>query len=440
MPDLVCVEVLDTLGGFARLARNTPTLDGSIPLRAAQACLPFLDGNRLGLQVVLDTKLSVEKSLSGYRLHAPPESLVRALSGAAPRLAAEGLLPEGSWLAKKLAKGLVWRADRSGALALFTGLFLRPKPGFVLRVSHAGNRKNVLFGVRERFIVDASAPCPLVLELEPGKDARFPLLLGGELASLFPLVPRVECRHADLSPESEAARAHLAFFDPKYFERKKRGPTKKYKRAVSGAEVASPASSGRVELVEAGPGGIGEITRFPVASAAGVSEREIPGLVALEIRNGVPLRARFDGHVADVVPDERRLALYRERTEAAWSAAFDTDTLMSHRGAVWYFSKYVTPHQAGEPLFFVKPSVLTRTTAGWSTLVDGALGSGFEVLRGAVATDRLHALPAVIRLLHPGQRVLLPEDLPLARCFPFPRSTFDATADRIPWSLPGSRT
>src|SRR5262249_51109484 len=46
-------EVLDILGGLVRLTRRSPTLDGSVPLRVARACLPLLEGNAYGLQLVL---------------------------------------------------------------------------------------------------------------------------------------------------------------------------------------------------------------------------------------------------------------------------------------------------------------------------------------------------------------------------------------------------
>ena len=51
------VEVLRALGAFAALERRSATLDGNVPLRVAQACMPFLEGNALGWQIVLDPPL-----------------------------------------------------------------------------------------------------------------------------------------------------------------------------------------------------------------------------------------------------------------------------------------------------------------------------------------------------------------------------------------------
>lgn len=415
-----CFEVLDTLGGLFTLTRASPTLDGSIPLRAAQACTPFLEGNRAGFQLELGQRLELARTLGRVTLREPPERLVRLLRGSVPRLTVEGLLPPHGALAKRLGRGLVWREGQSSRVSLFTGLFVRPRPGIVLRLGHAGNRKNVLFDVEERWLTDATRFEPIVLCLELGGEARFPLSLHGELASLMPLSPRVRLGRADLGDAAELGRAHFAFYDQKYFEQKKRGATKKYKRLLSRETDRRPAADGELLAVTAGPSSIAAV-RAPV-----------PHLV---FENAVAFQARFDGHDTQVEPERRALEELARSTRAAWAKVFDAETLERHRGALWYFTKYVTPHQAGEPLFFVKPPALLRTSPGWSTLVEGLPGPGYEVLRGVVATDRFHALPAVFRLGFPGRRVVVKAGAPLARFIPVPRQLLDAGFERVDWSF-----
>src|SRR5262249_49765448 len=60
-------EVLDILGGLVRLTRRSPTLDGSVPLRVARACLPLLEGNAYGLQLVLTRPLTVRRRLRHWQ-------------------------------------------------------------------------------------------------------------------------------------------------------------------------------------------------------------------------------------------------------------------------------------------------------------------------------------------------------------------------------------
>lgn len=414
-----CFEVLDTLGGLFTLTRASPTLDGSIPLRAAQACTPFLDGNRAGFQLQLGQRLELARTLGRVTLREPPERLVRSLRGSVPRLTVEGLLPPQGALAKRLGRGLVWREGQSSRVSLFTGLFVRPRPGIVLRLGHAGNRKNVLFDVEERWLTDSTRFEPVVLCLELREEARFPLSLQGELASLMPLSPRVRVGRADLGDAEELGRAHLAFYDQKYFEQKKRGATKKYQRLLSRDADRRPTADGELLAVTAGPNAVAAV-RAPVAH--------------LVFENAVAFEARFDGHDTVVEPERRALEEFAGATRAAWARVFDAETLERHRGAIWYFTKYVTPHQAGEPLFFVKPPALLRTPPGWSTLVEGLPGPGYEVLRGVVATDRFHALPAVLRLGFPGRRVLVKAGAPLARFIPIPRQLLESSFERMDWS------
>jgi class 3 adenylate cyclase len=50
----------------------------------------------------------------------------------------------------------------------------------------------------------------------------------------------------------------------------------------------------------------------------------------------------------------------------------------------------------------VKPWAFTQTPAGWSSLLDGLHGDGYDVMRGVVSTDRFFATPAVFRVHREG--------------------------------------
>src|SRR6185295_421399 len=91
------------------------------------------------------------------------------------------------------------------------------------------------------------------------------------------------------------------------------------------------------------------------------------------------------------------------------------------KGALLYLTKYFTPHRHGEAHFFVKPWAFTTTPPGWSSVVDGISGDGYDVMRGVVWTDRFHATPAVFDLAR-GRKIRVPEGAPLVEVFPVPRS------------------
>ena len=63
-PGLIAFEAICALPGFCRLTKRSATLDGSLPLRAAQHCSPVLEGNAAGFQVVLDNPMTLRRTLA----------------------------------------------------------------------------------------------------------------------------------------------------------------------------------------------------------------------------------------------------------------------------------------------------------------------------------------------------------------------------------------
>lgn len=67
------------------------------------------------------------------------------------------------------------------------------------------------------------------------------------------------------------------------------------------------------------------------------------------------------------------------------------------------------------------PRTLVRTAPGWSCVVDGIPGRGYEVMRGVIRTDQFAATPAVFALHGPG-RIKIARGTPLIRVTPLPRA------------------
>jgi hypothetical protein len=369
----------------------------------------------------------------------------------------EGYLsPRSAWVSA--LRGPLVRSTRKG-LRLFTGLLVRPEPGTWLRLTSAANRRNTLFEVGEQLVADDGAWVPLVLELafRPGCPATF--RLEGELACLGPLRPGVRFEAPGPGATRDLLRAHAAFYDREYFEAKREDVTGKYRRLVSAEPVdvataagstagdgiaggatagggtaggtrASGATAGvataECRLASIGPSrhAVEALDRFTTAAGPTPERRpsEARRLETVVFRNEVAFRALFDGHTLALDYDRARLGAQARAVETGFREALAGSPALDHPGSLLYLTKYFTPHPPGEPHFFVKPWALTATPPGWSSLVEGAHGEGYDVMRGIVSTDVFHATPAVFRIHREGAWVRVAEDAPLVRVIPLPRA------------------
>jgi len=419
-------EVLDTLDGLVRLVRRSPTLDGSVPLRVARACSPLLEGNAYGLQLVLTRPLRLRRRLRRWRASwEGDETIDRRHAGAWPRLPEEGYLQRDSAWLRALARPVV--SSTRGGVRLFTGLLVRPAPGVWLRLTSAANRRNTLFEVAEQVVADDGEWVPLVLDLALRGEAPPTMRIEGEIACLGALRPGVRVEGLAVSEAPELARAHAAFYDRAYFEEKKEEVTGKYRR-LTASEPAGPAAEGeaicRVASIGTPAWTPERLERFttaagprPVCRPAGTRR-----LDTIVFRNEVAFSGLFDGHSLALDYDRPGLAARAAPVAAALRAALDGGGPLTHPGAELYLTKYFTPHPPGEPHFFVKPWALTATPPGWSSLLEGSHGDGYDVLRGIVSTDVFHATPAVFRVHREGSRFQMAEGAPLLRVIPVPRA------------------
>jgi len=429
-PEPPAFEVLDALSGLCRLERRDGTLDGSVPLRVVQGCVPFLEGNAFGFQVVLGRELLLEKRLGGPRATAAPahqRATESARKGALPRLAAQGFLGP-PWL-KALEQGLGWSEGGLGGrkLRLWTGLLVRPREGLWLRVSAGANRRNVRVNVDTYYIEDHRHFTPLVLDLTLLCDE---LWLQGEIATLAPVAPSATFEVQGLAQAPEVGQAHGDFYDQRYFATKKGEITKKYRKLVGRKEEAKPPEKALCRLIEAGPAShrVAPVGPFlgPASPQPSPRPRGPGELREVRFGNLVPFRASFDGHTMRIEHDNKTLPARAREVERCFAEAMGKGFQEEHRGALWYLTKYFTPHPPGEAHFFVKPWAFVCTPPGWSCLVDGEPGDGYDILRGVVATDRFHATPAVF-WLHRIGTIEVGEHTPLMRVLPVPRSLLPAT-------------
>ena len=130
------VELLDACVGVCKLVKRSGTLDGSVPLRAAQACTPLLEGNAYGHQLVLEGALELKRGLGGgLSCVAGPvlDRLERAGRGALPPLVLQGFLKSAGHWESRLRAGAVISQRRR--VSLWTGLLVQVPEGLCVRVA-----------------------------------------------------------------------------------------------------------------------------------------------------------------------------------------------------------------------------------------------------------------------------------------------------------------
>lgn len=417
-------EALAAFEPLAQLTKRDGTLDGAVPLRVAQACVPLLEGNAFGHQIVFGKRLVVRARLGRRGLEPTREldDVDRAHRAAVPFLAAHGFLRRGGPWHVQLEKKWWW--IERGVLRVWTGLLVRPRAGTWLRVSSAGSRAILGLGVRTAWIGETEELVPLVVDFDAMADGT---RLEGEVATIAPVVPDVRVVVGAAADAPELAHAHAAFYDAKYFATKKGEVTRKYRRTVSTArtkheEHDAPATIQVVHLAGPAPTVV-EIDRVlgPSSTSPVAATRGGRALQVVRFRNAVPFTAHFDGNTLAVDPDRKVLEQGARAVESELEAVLGSGFGVLHKGAVLYLTKYFTPHPHGEPHFFVKPWSFTQTPSGWSSVVEGARGDGWDVMRGVVWTDRFHATPAVFAM-QPGRRVKIARGAPLLDVVAVPRS------------------
>ena len=274
-------------------------------------------------------------------------------------------------------------------MRLWTGLLVRPDAGVWLRVSATANRRNRFIEVEEQFIADDGVLVPLVLDIKLRTDAPDRVRLEGEIGTVAPVAPGARIDDVPLAEAPEIGAAQAAFFDAAYFETKAGGPTRKYRKMKPPPVTLESDAQVRCRVINFGP---------DAHSITG----SIPRVV---FSNIVPFEASFDGYTLAVELDQRVLRAGAREVERTFAEALGPTFLGKNRHAMGCITRYVTHHPPGEPHFFVTPWAFVQTPPGWSCLLEGVHGDGFDVLRGVVATDMFYATPAVFQVYRTGEPI-----------------------------------
>ena len=403
------------------IEKRSATLDGSIPLRAAQGCKPLLDGNAAGFHVRLRDPAVIRVGKKGPFLQLTDEGYAKITedySSKIERLVDQGILIRNGYWHKTLEKGFVWKKNNS--LFLWTGRLVRPDPGVWILVSGAFNRR-CLIDLTEHVITDDQAFTPLVLQLDLSSLRERVTWLDTELACLTPLKPDAGFNITSIRQEPQVGKFFCDFYDQGYLENPGDGKYIGRYRKHTAAELSTESDKkAECKLVVAGGPNLHQIRTFErFATAEGFSRNNSAKnrLQFAVVRNICEVRGRWDGSlVRDLVadmPDEVR------HMREVWSELYGVEVLSS----IEWFLEYALPHlgrHRAEPFLTILPWVFATTPPGWSSIVDGFPIAGLDGMRGVVSTDSFFDIPHLWQLRKPG-RLKVRRGARLARVLPVPR-------------------
>jgi hypothetical protein len=411
------MDIIDGLDQFFVVAHRSATLDGDLPTRAVQWCPPMVEGTAAGVHLVTPKQLLISRAESGaLRLGLPEPVLARVARQAerVDRLAELGLLRQGGEWHRLLRDRLYW--GQGDTIHIWTGHLVRPRPGVVLYLTSAFNRRCATTASPRLFEAREWIPLVLSLAVPEGPDAV--VCLFGDVACLLPLSSRATIVKHSLSEAPEVGHQFNAFFDKSYWD-KNRSPAR-YRDLIKGEVMAGPEDP-TCKLVVAGPDACEIGPLAPVASAEGPElidgVTKTPGVT---LRSICEVRGNCDGHVIMVKrgPLNKRIAALHEQ----WSALYGEETLATLPS----LSNYLFPSPQGRREVLIRPWVFMATPPGWSTVIDGLQAPLIEGLRGVMSTDKHHSVPLVFKVQESG-RFVIPRGAPIAQLIPVPRELLRTT-------------
>jgi hypothetical protein len=416
----VAFEAIQALPGFCQLLKRSPTLDGSLPLRAAQHCSPVFEGNEAGFQISLEQPMNLRRGRAGLQIDMTPPAFKQTqedVGACIDELVKRGLLQKnGHWHRLLRTDALPIRGTR---LHFWSGFLVKPAEGVALRVGRAFNRRSRITVV-EHAIVDRSGFTPLMLEIDGRDLGPEPRTIIGEIGSVLPVAAHARMTLTSVRKAPEVVRSVEAFFDAHYFETKKTKPTGKYRRMLREHPDLPAAATCEVKVAYAGPAvhTVDALERFH--GPGGITKRA-PENVALPyctVRNIARLEAEWDGQG---FTNENKVFDRTNSLDRDWKAVGGRRSSDAYE----FFSGYFYEPARDEPYWLLQPWIFSTTPPGWSTVIEGASVGGCDGMRGIIRTDHFSTVSMVYRMYNAG-RIAVPKGIPIMRFFPIPRRLQDA--------------
>jgi hypothetical protein len=418
-PDLevpVAFEAIHVLPGFCTLVKRSPTLDGTLALRAAQHCSPVFEGNEAGFQVSLSQPMTLSRDGAGLHIDMTSPAFKQTQEEAPDcieRLVKQGLLERNGHWHRLLAADAV--PSRGARIFLWSGFLVRPVPGVCLRVGAAFNRRSRI-SIVEHAIADSDRFTPLILEIDARRLGPSPTYVTDEIGCVLPVAAQARLQLASIRRAPGVVRAFESFFDAHYFETKRSKPTGKYRRLVRESPDAEDAADCDAQVFTAGPAVHTVSTMDRFFGPGGISKQAPPGVALPQgtVTNVAHLEATWDGQT--FTHERKEMAAALRSLARDWRAAGGS----SSGDGFEFLSGYMFGPGRDEPYWLLQPWVFAVTPPGWSTVADGVDVGGCDGMRGILRTDQFHSLAMVYRMYAPG-RIAVRAGAPLIRFFPIPR-------------------
>jgi hypothetical protein len=408
-------ELYDALGEFFLIQTRSATLDGSIPLRAAQHCTPFTEGNSAGLQLIppfLHLEIHKNRKFEISTPHPPePEIYEETVDW----LRHNEVL-SAYWCDILEQNGPVW--DQGDKAYIWTGYVIRPAANTWILNGGAYNRRAQVKTI-DLVYADSKNFQPLfcaidVSEMKPGSYD-----IAAELGCLLGLQPGAEVKVAPIEESSAEIKAVCDFFDDQYYEEKKTKPATGKYRALKSLKNKPAQSSKRstpeVTLVEMlnCQYQIDTFKNFVGSSGIALDRKINEDFKFIILKSSFTAKLDWDGTFWKTQVAEDPLT--PDLVEAWTKVGGDAGERFANTVAQFVWLPAPT-----ESLFNVAPWALLKTSPGWSSIYDGVHFENAEGLRGVVRTDQLHQVTGVYRLIN-GPRLLIKEGSDLMRILPIPR-------------------
>lgn len=418
----VSLDVIDVLDGFFVMEKRSETLDGSVPLRAAQGCKPFLDGNAAGFQLRFSLPARLQVKTSGFVLELADQRYFDQEGEYAARiqeLIRRGLIAEGGYWHRELQKGIAFEED--GILSLFTGLLIRPASGVWLLLSGASNRRSRV-DLLECVFCDERSFVPVILRIDISSKRGQEVWLDLELGCITPLRPNVSMTISPLEEEPRVGHAFNDFYQERYFTRKaEKKPTGSYRKLVAREPQEAREGHAQCHLFIAGENihRVDTFHRFATALGEVSKNPTEDDLQFGVVCNIADFQGHWDGQkVRDLSVNMPTESVQKFR--ATWERLFGKE----HVSKIDWLEEYAIERPGlvwGEPFLQIAPWVFAMTPPGWSSITEELHVGELEGLRGVISTDSFFHLGFVYQFYKPCHFEIA-RGTPLARVLPVPRA------------------
>jgi len=409
-------ELYDALGEFFLLQSRSATLDGSIPLRAAQHCIPYTEGCSAGLQLVPPFfELKIKKNRK-FEISTPNPPDPQFYEETLHWLKYNQILSDYWW--SILENGPVW--DQGDKAYIWTGYVIRPVENTWILNGGAYNRRAQVKTI-DLVYADSQNFQPLFCALDLSEMKPGSYQIAAELGCLLGLQPGVEVKVAPVEDSTAELKAVCDFFDDQYYEQKKTVPATGKYRALGSSRNKPIQASSKKETTEVllvnmfdSPYQIDTFKNFVTSLGIGPDRKLSDTFKFIILKSAYSAKLDWDGTYWKTKVKAHPLT--QKLIEIWTKVGGDAGERFANTVA-----DFVWLPAATESFFNVAPWVLMKTPPGWSSVYDGVHFENAEGLRGVVRTDQLYQVSGVYRLIN-GPTLNIKKGSPLMRILPIPRN------------------